>query len=590
MSIKALERLRGGRFVLAALAAALALTATGTSASASSSAAATAQTASVLQKGADWVTAGDFTKIYDPSIGESQSWYINDHTFVQDASGTWHLFGITHAEPRDPENEIEFAHATAPDLHGPWTKQAPALTVDTAAPYYETHLWAPYVIHVGDTYYMYYCGGGSDHTKSEINLATSKDLYTWTRLPSGPLFTDGYDARDPMVARVGSQWVLYYDATSTPSGGNHVVAYRTSTDLIHWSGRGIAYTDPTTGTAGGDTESPFVYQHDGMWYLFIGPRVAYAGTDVFASTDPLHFSIDEQVGHIPAHAAEVVPDNTGNLWVSAAGWEEGGVYLAPLRFHSGPATGSRLYGLAPGGGSVTEWDGTSWTTIGGPASHLYAGGYGVFATDPNTGDIYRYNGTPMSWSRVGGPGAEFAVNATTLYGLAPDHSKVMQYTATGWIQIGGPAAHLYAGGGDLFATNPDTGNIYRYTGTPGNWVQVGGPGSEFAVNAIGLFGLAPDHSGVWQWTGSGTAWTQVGGPAAHLYAGGTDLYATDPNTGNINHYAGSSGFWTAAGGPGTAFAVTDTDLYGTSAAGTFQLKGGAWPQIGPAAQTLAGGL
>ncbi|WP_194924595.1 family 43 glycosylhydrolase [Catenulispora pinisilvae] len=566
------------------------MTAAGTDAEASAApkTPATPHAAAALQQGADWVTAGAFTKIYDPSVG-SQQWYINDHTFVQDSSGEWHLFGITHAEPGDPEHETEFAHATAPDLHGPWTKQAPALTVDTTPPYNETHLWAPHVIHVGDTYYMYYCGGGPDNTNSEINLATSKDLVTWTRLPSGPLFTDGYDARDPMVARVGSQWVMYYDATSTPAGGNHVVAYRTSTDLIHWSDRAIAYTDPTTGTGAGPTESPFVYQHDGMWYLFIGPRGDYAGTDVFASTDPLHFDLADQVGHIAAHAAEVVPDNAGNLWVSSAGWGAGGVYLAPLTFRNEPATGSNLYALAQGGTAVDKWDGTSWTAIGGQAAHLYAGGYGVFATDPNTGNINRYNGTPNNWSPVGGPGAEFAVNAVGLYGLAPDHSQVVQYTGSGWIRIGGPAAHLYAGGAELFATDPNTGNINRYNGTPNNWSQAGGPGSEFVVNAIGLFGLAPDHSAVRQWVGYGTGWTQIGGPAAHLYAGGTDLYATDPNTGNINHYDNSAGLWTPTGAPGTAFAVTDTDLYGTNSTGTFELKGGSWPRIGPAVQELAGG-
>ena len=49
-----------------------------------------------------------------------------------------------------------------------------------------------------------------------INLATSTDLWTWTRHPDGPLFHDGYDARDPFVIRIGEQWVMYYTATSDP--------------------------------------------------------------------------------------------------------------------------------------------------------------------------------------------------------------------------------------------------------------------------------------------------------------------------------------------------------------------------------------
>ena len=69
------------------------------------------------------VEAGEFTRVYDPSVGEAERWYINDHTFFRDRDGTWHLIGITHAEPMSPHDEKHLAHATAPSLHGPWTKQ-----------------------------------------------------------------------------------------------------------------------------------------------------------------------------------------------------------------------------------------------------------------------------------------------------------------------------------------------------------------------------------------------------------------------------------------------------------------------------------
>jgi hypothetical protein len=129
--------------------------------------------------------------------------------------------------------------------------------------------------------------------------------------------------------RLGNRWVMYYTANSAPTGGNHIVAYRTSTDLVDWSDRQVAYTDPTTGTGGGPTESPFVVKHGRFWYLFIGPRPGYIGTDVFRSTDPLRFRIEDKVGHIAAHAAEVINER-GHWYVTAAGWGQGGVYLAPL--------------------------------------------------------------------------------------------------------------------------------------------------------------------------------------------------------------------------------------------------------------------
>ncbi len=275
------------------------------------------------------VTSGSFQRIYDPSVGEVREWYINDHTVIRAADGQWHLFGITHPEPADPENEIEFAHATADELFGPWTKRAPALVVDHS--YGETHLWAPHVVHDGERYYMFYAGGGTDRTAAAINLAVSTDLCDWRRHPGGPLFVDGYDARDPMVLRIGEQWVMYYCATTEPGGGNHIVAYRTSADLVEWSEREIAYTDPSAGTFGGPTESPFVLAHDDGWYLFIGPRPDYVGTDVFRSDDPLAFRIEDQVGHIASHAAEIVED-CGKLWITSAGWGQGGVSIAPLIF------------------------------------------------------------------------------------------------------------------------------------------------------------------------------------------------------------------------------------------------------------------
>lgn len=279
--------------------------------------------------GADLVRAGEFVTVYDPSVGEAQQWYINDHTVFQGPDGTWHMIGITHAEPADPLDERHLAHATAPALHGPWTKQPFALSFD---PFYgESHLWAPHVIEVDGVFHMFYCGGGADNAAYTINLATSTDLVTWERHPAGPLFRDGYDARDPMVVRVGGQWVMYYTATSDPAGGNHTVMYRTSDDLVAWSDRRTAFTDPDVGTWGGGTESPFVVERDGWWYLFIGPRAAYVGTDVFRSRDPFDFHDAELVGHIPAHAAEVIQDGDG-WFVTSAGWGEGGLHLAPLHW------------------------------------------------------------------------------------------------------------------------------------------------------------------------------------------------------------------------------------------------------------------
>jgi hypothetical protein len=164
-----------------------------------------------------------------------------------------------------------------------------------------------------------------------MQLATSEDLFTWTRHPGNPLFQDGFDARDPYVEKIGGQFVMYYTANERPDGGHHLVAYRTSKDLLHWSDRKVAYTDPAIGTFGGPTESPFVVRRGADWYLFICCTGSYTGTKVIHSDDPLNFDASNIVGHIDAHASEVIRDK-GRDWISAAGWGYGGVSLAELDF------------------------------------------------------------------------------------------------------------------------------------------------------------------------------------------------------------------------------------------------------------------
>lgn len=314
------------------------------------------------------VSAGPFQHIYDPGVGEDEQWYINDHSVIHGNNGKWHLFGITREEPPHFMQERNLAHATSPELTAwPWEKQPFALTAEYEQ-HGEVHLWAPHVIEHDGTYYMYYCAGAShgqpreevtaatrDPRNYRIHLATSTDLWEWERHEENPLFTDGWSGRDPMVIRLpedldatgasgeslAGKWIMYYTATDPPDGGNRIVAYRTSDDLIHWSDRAVAYRDPTTGRGGGTTESPFVVRRGDWYYLFIAPRggpgngYAYAGTDIFRSRSPVGFKPEDIVGHIPAHAAEVVRDTDGQWYITHCGWGQGGVYLAPLRWHDG---------------------------------------------------------------------------------------------------------------------------------------------------------------------------------------------------------------------------------------------------------------
>jgi hypothetical protein len=180
---------------------------------------------------------------------------------------------------------------------------------------------------------MFYCAGSTDDTRYKLHLATSDDLKTWTRHQQNPMIIDGFHARDPFILKIGEIWVMYYTATSRPSGGHHIVACKTSDDLIHWSGRRVVFRDPSKGKRGGPCESPFVVRRGEYYYLFIGPREEYVGTDVFRSKNPFEWSITDKVGHIQSHAAEVVRDMDGKWYISHCGVDQYGLYLAPLNWN-----------------------------------------------------------------------------------------------------------------------------------------------------------------------------------------------------------------------------------------------------------------
>jgi beta-fructofuranosidase len=280
------------------------------------------------------VEAGNFREIYDPQVGEKDLWCINDHTFIRGPDGTWHVFGITHILPvnfaRDPGKNL--LHATAKTLtQNPWHKKPFAVTADWEK-YGEWLFWAPHVIEHSGLYYMFVCAGNNHGHQYKIHLLTSRDLWHWDRSPANPLLIDGFDARDPNVLAEGKGWILYYTATSTPAGGNHIVAAVTSEDLTHWANRQVVFTHAQRGTFGGPTESPFVVRRGKSYYLF----ACDGGTiNVYLSSEPSRWDSTNHVGTIFAHASEIVRDTDGKWYISHAGWEHGGLSLAPLAWHDG---------------------------------------------------------------------------------------------------------------------------------------------------------------------------------------------------------------------------------------------------------------
>jgi hypothetical protein len=91
--------------------------------------------------------------------------------------------------------------------------------------------------------------------------------------------------------------------------------------------------------------------------------------------------------------------------------------------------GGTVYGLTPDKSAVYRYDGTPgrWTKVGGPASFLIGGGSFLYAKEPGTGKLWRYSGTGEQWAEVGTPGTGFVAVGRTIYGLTPDRSAVYQF-------------------------------------------------------------------------------------------------------------------------------------------------------------------
>lgn len=220
--------------------------------------------------------------------------------------------------------------------------------------------------------------------------------------------------------------------------------------------------------------------------------------------------------------------------------------------------GGHLYGLAPDSSYVAEWYGPTqgWGIIGGPAANIYAGPDGLVDTAPygpngSNGDIRHYNGTPNSWTDIGGPegfptlndiavgsGAVYRINPATAAGV----TVVDKWTGgTAWTPIltVGSNDHL----GELIAGNDgvylsdvtSTSEAYlKYNGTPDNWSQI----SEIDYYGNGLYPMVESSTNLYGatldvsdgdnastdveiYSGSGSSWTVIGGPAnPNLAAGG----------------------------------------------------------------------
>lgn len=287
--------------------------------------------------------------------------YCKDHTVIEHA-GRYHLFGISgHAGTSwyyNRDSEARFSHSVSTDLvrwhpvgHLLQARGVIEATLPdgTARVWREDKVWAPHCVEAFGEFYMFYTAVEHDHVARDeydvtsgperhvqrICVARSSDLEHWVASTT-PVFEEsgqfsshpGAALRDPMVlrdARSGS-WLMY--VTMLTEDGRNAVGALTSEDLLSWEFARFVYLEPDDAAV--ITESPFVTESDGTYYLFMNDGFATA-------PDPLG-----PFGGLRQYSGPVPGWGAGENLLTKGAWVRTLIGGAPLIFENGRRIGGQL--------------------------------------------------------------------------------------------------------------------------------------------------------------------------------------------------------------------------------------------------------
>lgn len=114
--------------------------------------------------------------------------YGGDQFHIQDGNGLWHMFVNDGGSPVTSEGFLY--QATAEDIAGPWTPIGQGGVIAVGASYDDVAVWAPSIVLVSGTYYMYY--QGQDGTGARLALATGSTLSNDYRIWKEEDFTGAF--------------------------------------------------------------------------------------------------------------------------------------------------------------------------------------------------------------------------------------------------------------------------------------------------------------------------------------------------------------------------------------------------------------
>lgn len=203
----------------------------------------------------DWVRVADYPGNH-----------LNDFCLFRGLDERWHAVGIMGTGTWASETSL--FHCSSAGLRGKYESHEPLLVdlergaTRNAAP--QKH--APFVVVAEGTHHLYF----RRPPGTNLHLA-SKDVFRWPATPD--VVFEERDARDACIRRFEKLWYWYYVQRNPVDGlERSCVMLRTSKDLRQWSDGRPAFVDLSREVKHSRLESPFVIQHEGVYYLFVRDR------------------------------------------------------------------------------------------------------------------------------------------------------------------------------------------------------------------------------------------------------------------------------------------------------------------------------
>jgi hypothetical protein len=230
-------------------------------------------------------------------------WRAKDFAFVK-KDGVYHLFYIRNNSTLPlAQTEIDLGHAVSNDLYH-WTQLPPVMRADTTS-WDNYHVWAPTIVEQEGLHWMLYTGvtnGPGMNQVQRTGLAVSEDLSLWRRVDA-PVFSAAdvpwawwqpasasAAFRDPFVMpdpQNPGSWLMYYTGTpASDTTGTLIGVARSTGDFTVWADVKPLWITHQSFTFNPLTESPHLFQRNGLWYLFITTSSGQPLT-FYTSSDPI---------------------------------------------------------------------------------------------------------------------------------------------------------------------------------------------------------------------------------------------------------------------------------------------------------------